>query len=46
MHVCNLILAHMYSMHSDLPLNSGVTHLLCLNEMRRIYFHVLLMSLD
>jgi hypothetical protein len=25
MHVCNLILAHMYSMHSDLPLNLGVT---------------------
>jgi hypothetical protein len=25
MHVCNLILAHMYSMHSDLPLNPGVT---------------------
>jgi hypothetical protein len=25
MHVCNLILAHMYSMHSDLPLNPGAT---------------------
>jgi hypothetical protein len=25
MHVCNLILAHMYSMHSDLSLNPGVT---------------------
>jgi hypothetical protein len=23
--VCNLILVHMYSMHSDLPLNPGVT---------------------
>jgi hypothetical protein len=25
MHVCNLILTHMYFMHSDLPLNPGVT---------------------
>jgi hypothetical protein len=25
MHVCNLILAHMYFMHSDLPLNLAVT---------------------
>jgi hypothetical protein len=25
MHVCNLILAHMYSMLSDFPLNPGVT---------------------
>jgi hypothetical protein len=25
MHVCNFILPHMYSMHSNLPLNPGVT---------------------
>jgi hypothetical protein len=25
MHLCNLIMVHMYSMHSDLPLNPGVT---------------------
>jgi hypothetical protein len=27
MHVCNSILAHMYSLHLDLPLNLGVTAL-------------------